>query len=207
MADKNSSKNNFIMQAGILAAAGIISRIIGLLYRGPLQSVIGNLGLGYYQSAYNYYTIILLISSYSIPSAISKAIAQKLGEKEYRNAHRLFHGAMIYVLVVGGIASLFLFFGAGLFVSGAAVTVLRTFAPTIFVYGILGVLRGYFQAHKSMAPTAEQPRSYMLRWAACMTTSYRGPVISGRLWKIFSSSRARAAAVATIMPPAAPLEI
>lgn len=110
MADKNSSKNNFIMQAGILAAAGIISRIIGLLYRGPLQSVIGNLGLGYYQSAYNYYTIILLISSYSIPSAISKAIAQKLGEKEYRNAHRLFHGAMIYVLVVGGIASLFLFF-------------------------------------------------------------------------------------------------
>ena len=45
MADKNSSKNNFIMQAGILAAAGIISRIIGLLYRGPLQSVIGNLGL------------------------------------------------------------------------------------------------------------------------------------------------------------------
>ena len=154
MADKNSSKNNFIMQAGILAAAGIISRIIGLLYRGPLQSVIGNLGLGYYQSAYNYYTIILLISSYSIPSAISKAIAQKLGEKEYRNAHRLFHGAMVYVLVVGGIASLFLFFGAGLFVSGAAVTVLRTFAPTIFVYGILGVLRGYFQAHKSMAQTS-----------------------------------------------------
>ena len=142
------------MQAGILAAAGIISRIIGLLYRGPLQSVIGNLGLGYYQSAYNYYTIILLISSYSIPSAISKAIAQKLGEKEYRNAHRLFHGAMIYVLMVGGIASLFLFFGAGLFVSGAAVTVLRTFAPTIFVYGILGVLRGYFQAHKSMAQTS-----------------------------------------------------
>ena len=142
------------MQAGILAVAGIISRIIGLLYRGPLQSVIGNLGLGYYQSAYNYYTIILLISSYSIPSAISKAIAQKLGEKEYRNAHRLFHGAMIYVLVVGGIASLFLFFCAGLFLDGGAATVLRTFAPTIFVYGILGVLRGYFQAHKSMAQTS-----------------------------------------------------
>ena len=150
----NKKKDGLIMQAGILAVAGIISRIIGLLYRGPLQSVIGNLGLGYYQSAYNYYTIILLISSYSIPSAISKAIAQKLGEKEYRNAHRLFHGAMIYVLVVGGIASLFLFFCAGLFLDGGAATVLRTFAPTIFVYGILGVLRGYFQAHKSMAQTS-----------------------------------------------------
>lgn len=142
------------MQAGILAAAGIISRIIGLLYRGPLHSVIGNLGLGYYQSAYNYYTIILLISSYSIPSAISKVIAQKLAVKEYRNAHRIFLCSMAYVLVVGGAASLFLFFGAGLFVSGAAIPVLRTLAPTIFIYGILGVLRGYFQAHRSMVQTS-----------------------------------------------------
>ncbi len=154
MAEKRSSKNNFIMQAGILAAAGIISRIIGLLYRSPLHSVIGDLGLGYYQAAYAYYTIVLLISSYSIPSAISKVIAQKLAVKEYRNAHRIFQCALIYVLVIGGIASLFLFFGAGLFVEETAIPVLRTLAPTIFIYGILGVLRGYFQAHKSMVQTS-----------------------------------------------------
>ena len=152
--NKKSSKDNFIMQAGILAAAGIISRIIGLLYRSPLQRVIGDLGMGYYSSAYNYYTIILLISSYSIPSAISKVIAQKLAVREYRNAHRIFKCALWYVLAVGGVASLFLFFGAGLFVATEAVPVLRTFAPTVFVYGILGVLRGYFQAHKSMAQTS-----------------------------------------------------
>ena len=154
MAEKRSSKNNFIMQAGILAAAGIISRIIGLLYRSPLHGVIGELGLGYYSMAYTYYTIVLLISSYSIPSAISKVIAQKLAVKEYRNAHRIFKCALIYVLVIGGIASLFLFFGAGLFVEKTAIPVLRTLAPTIFVYGILGVLRGYFQAHKSMVQTS-----------------------------------------------------
>ena len=153
MAD-NGRKNNLIMQSGILVAAGIISRIIGLLYRSPLQRVVGNLGMGYYNAAYDYYTIILLISSYSIPSAISKVIAQKLAVKEYRNAHRLFYCALLYVLVVGGIASLFLFFGAGLFVGKEAVPVLRTFAPTIFIYGILGVLRGYFQAHRSMAQTS-----------------------------------------------------
>ena len=154
MADKNNRKSNFIAQAGILAAAGIISRIIGLLYRSPMHAVIGDLGSGYYDSAYRYYTIILLISSYSIPSAISKVIAQKLAVKEYRNAHRIFLCALGYVLVVGAVASIFLFFGAGLFVSEEAVPVLRTFAPTIFVYGILGVLRGYFQAHKSMAQTS-----------------------------------------------------
>lgn len=154
MSNQSKSKDNFIAQAGILAAAGIITRIIGLLYRSPMTAVIGELSLGYYQAAYSFYTIVLLISSYSIPSAISKVIAQKLAVKEYRNAHRLFYCAMGYVLVVGLIASLFLFFGAGLFVEEAAIPVLRTFAPTIFIYGILGVLRGYFQAHKTMVQTS-----------------------------------------------------
>ncbi len=154
MKNNNGKDNSFLVQAGILAAAGIISRMIGLLYRSPLHRIIGDLGLGYYQSAYNFYTIILLISTYSIPAAISKVIAQKLALKEYRNAHRTFLCALGYVLVVGAAASLLLFFGAGMFVKGAAIPVLRTFAPTIFIYGILGVLRGYFQAHKSMAQTS-----------------------------------------------------
>ena len=154
MSGRKERTNDFIVQAGILAAAGIISRIIGLLYRSPLYNIVGALGMGYYNSAYNYYTIILMVSSYSIPSAMSKVIAQKLAVKEYRNAHRMFRCALCYVLVVGGIASLLLFFGAGWFVAGEAVPVLRTFAPTIFVYGILGVLRGYFQAHKSMVQTS-----------------------------------------------------
>ncbi|MDE7252823.1 MAG: polysaccharide biosynthesis protein [Acetatifactor sp.] len=146
--------NGFVLQAGILAVAGIISRIIGLLYRSPLTAVVGTLGMGYYQKAYNYYTIVLLISSYSIPSAISKVIAQKLAVKEYRNAHRIFLCALGYVLVVGGVASMVLFFGAGFFLDSETVPVLRTFAPTIFIYGILGVLRGYFQAHRSMVQTS-----------------------------------------------------
>ena len=150
----NDKNDNLVVQASFLAIAGIVSRVIGLLYRGPLSSIIGDLGLGYYQSAYNFYTIILLVSSYSIPSAISKIIAQKLALKEYRNAHRIFLGAFIYVLIVGLAASMILYFGASIFVQDAAVPVLRVFAPTIFIYGILGVLRGYFQAHRSMSQTS-----------------------------------------------------
>lgn len=151
----NQKKNDsFIMQAGILAMAGIFSRIIGILYRSPLAHIIGNEGNGYYGAAYNIYTIILLISSYSIPSAISKVIAQRLAVKEYKNAQRIFHCALIYVIVVGGIASLFAFFGAGLLVENNSIIVLRVFAPTIFFSGLLGVLRGYFQAHKTMLQTS-----------------------------------------------------
>lgn len=151
MAKKN---DGFIMQAGILAMAGIICRIIGILYRSPLAAVIGDEGNGYYGSAYNIYAIILLISSYSIPSAISKVIAGKLALKEYKNAQRIFHCAFIYVIIVGGIASLFTFFAAGILVEKNAVIVLQVFAPTIFFSGLLGVLRGYFQAHKTMVQTS-----------------------------------------------------
>lgn len=151
---KQDKKDSFILQAGILAAAGILVRIIGILYRSPLTSIIGDEGNGYYSSAYNIYTIILLISSYSIPSAISKVIAQRLAVGEYRNAHKIFHFAFIYVIVVGGIASLFTYFGAGLLVVSNSKMVLQVFAPTIFLSGLLGVLRGYFQAHRTMVPTS-----------------------------------------------------
>ncbi len=151
---ENKKKDGFVMQAGILAIAGIVCRIIGLLYKSPLTGIIGDEGNGYYGFAYNIYTIILLISSYSIPSAISKVIAQKLELKEYRNAHKIFKCALLYVVVVGGAASLFAFFGAGLLVKPNSVPVLRIFAPTIFMSGLLGVFRGYFQAHKTMLQTS-----------------------------------------------------
>ncbi len=142
------------MQAGILAAAGILVRIIGILYRSPLTSIIGDEGNGYYSTAYNIYAIILLLSSYSIPAAISKVIAQRLALKEYRNAHKIFRCAIIYVVIVGGIASLFTYFFAGVLVDENSVSVLRIFAPTIFLSGLLGVLRGYFQAHRTMVQTS-----------------------------------------------------
>ena len=153
MEEKNK-KNSFILQAGILAAAGILCRIIGILYRSPLTNIIGDEGNGYYSSAYNIYAIILLVSSYSIPSAISKVISQRLALKEYRNAHRIFHCALIYVVIVGGIASLFTFFGAGLLVEEHSIPVLQIFAPTIFISGLLGVFRGYFQSHRTMVQTS-----------------------------------------------------
>lgn len=150
----NKKSNSFVMQAGILAAAGIICKVIGILYRSPLAAVIGDEGNGYYSSAYEIYTIILLVSSYSIPSAISKVIAQRLALREYRNVQKIFRCAIGYVVVVGGLASLFTFFGAGILVGGNSVPVLRIFAPTIFFSGLLGVLRGYFQAHGTMVPTS-----------------------------------------------------
>ena len=152
--NQQKKNNSFVFQAGILAAAGMIVKVISLIYRSPLLSIIGLEGNGYYSEAINIYTIILLISSYSIPSAISKVIAQKLAFKEYRNAQRVFRCALIYVVAVGGIASLVTFAAAPVFVAAESVAALRVLAPTIFFSGLLGVFRGYFQAHGSMLHTS-----------------------------------------------------
>lgn len=150
----SGARNSVLVQAGILAAASMIVRVIGLLYRAPLTAIIGDVGNGLYGTAYNIYTIILMVSSYSVPSAISKMIAQKLAVGDKASAQRVYYCALLYGLVVGVIGSAILFFGAGILVPSNAVPVLRVFAPIIFLFGILGSLRGYFQGHGSMVETS-----------------------------------------------------
>ena len=74
MGNKNSKSTNFIVQGGILAIAGVIARLIGLIYRVPMQRTIGDAGMGYYSAAYQIYSLMLIISSYSLPVAVSKFI-------------------------------------------------------------------------------------------------------------------------------------
>ncbi len=149
-------KGKVVRQATFLMAAQMISSVIGLLYRSPLHLIMGDVGDGYYTFAYEWYTIILLISSYSIPSAISKVMAERLAVGRYRSANKVFHAAIIYVIIVGGAGACIAFFGAPFILKAQpdAVLALRVLAPTIFLSGILGVFRGFFQAHNTMKPTA-----------------------------------------------------
>ncbi len=152
-------RSNYIMQGSILAAASIISRIIGMLYRLPVTNIIGDQGNSYYSAAYEVYNIILLISSYSLPLAVSKVVSAKVALGEHRNAWRSFKAAMCMSLVVGVLASALTFFGAGFFTGTLLNTpeselCLKVLSLAIFVMAIMGVLRGYFQGMGTMMPTA-----------------------------------------------------
>lgn len=152
-------KSSFIVQGSILAAAGIIVRLIGLVYRIPLVNILGTAGSGLYSSAYNIYTILLLLSSYSLPLAVSKMVAERVSYGEYRNARRVFRGALMFALGVGAVMALAAFFGAGFFAAVVlnkpdASYAIKTLAPTVFVMAFLGVYRGYYQGLGTMIPTA-----------------------------------------------------
>ena len=149
-------RTNFAFQAAVLAGAGILSRVIGLLYRSPLFQIIGDEGNGYYGTAYAIYSMILMIATYSIPTAVSKIISGKLALGEYRNARRVFKCAFIYVVSVGLVAAVLTFAFAPALVKEQpnAILSLQILAPTIFLSGFLAIYRGYLQAYKTMIPTS-----------------------------------------------------
>ena len=155
MAKKQS--NSLEKNATFLMVAALISKMIGMLYKSPLSSVLGGASYALFQYAQNVYFILLMISSFSIPQAVSKIMAEKIAFRRYRDAQKVFYGALLYAAVAGGAVSLFCVFGAGILVpqsmEGARLA-LRFLAPTIFLSGILGVFRGYFQAYRNMMPTS-----------------------------------------------------
>ena len=156
---KNKQLNNFIMQGGILAIVGILVRIIGLVKRIPLTNIIGDRGNGLYAAAYEIYSIVLLISSYSLPLAVSKLISKKLALKEYKNVDRSLKAALLFAIISGGIASIIVyyfadFFAGTLMLEPMSALALKVLSPTLFIIAIMGVIRGYFQGMGTMVPTA-----------------------------------------------------
>lgn len=159
MRKKESKSSNFIVQGGILAVAGIISRIIGLLYRIPLQKTIGDSGMGYYSAAFQIYSIMLIISSYSLPVAVSKLMAARLARGQYKNAGKLFQVSLLFACITGGATMLIVLFGADVMACNImslprSAIALRVLAPTLLVVALMGVMRGYFQGTGTMLPTA-----------------------------------------------------
>ena len=158
MGNKNSKSTNFIVQGGILAMAGVIARLIGLIYRVPMQRTIGDAGMGYYSAAFQIYSLMLIISSYSLPVAVSKLIAGYTARDEYKNAKRIYNCSMLFACFTGGITCLIVFFCAdflaGLIKLPKSAIALRVLAPTLLVVAIMGVMRGFFQGNGSMVPTA-----------------------------------------------------
>lgn len=155
MSKKND--NTLVKNASFLMIAALISKIIGMLYKSPLSTTLGSQSFALFQYAQNAYFILLMIASFSIPQAVSKIMAEKIAFKRYRDAQKVFYCALLYAAIAGGIVALFCLFGASVMVpdkmEGARLA-LQMLAPTIFLSGILGVFRGYFQAYRNMMPTS-----------------------------------------------------
>ena len=152
-------KNDFIAQGSILAVASILVRVMGMIYRIPMTAIIGDKGNGFYSYAYSVYTILLLLSSYSLPLAVSKMVSAKAQLGQWRNVKRVFICAIAFAIGIGTTFGLIVLIGAQFFTrvffhSELAAIALRFMAPTILIMALLGVFRGFFQGLQNTLPTA-----------------------------------------------------
>ena len=109
---RKKNEKNFLVQGSILAIAGVITKLIGAFYRIPLLNIIGTEGNGYYSVAFSIYSVALMLTSYSLPLAVSKLVSARVAVGEYKNAHKIFRGAITFALLAGGFVALLVFFGA-----------------------------------------------------------------------------------------------
>lgn len=158
MGSTKKKGTNFLVQGSILAMASIISRIIGLIYRIPMTEIIGDLGNDYYGTAFEIYNIMLIISSYSLPTAVSKLVSASVAKKERKNAYQILKGSLLFAGVTGTVAALVVYFGAGFFTNllktPYSIFALKVLAPALIVVAVLGVIRGFFQGMGTMMPSA-----------------------------------------------------
>ncbi|MBE5935303.1 MAG: polysaccharide biosynthesis protein [Lachnospiraceae bacterium] len=150
---------NFLVQGSILAMAGLLCRVIGLIYRVPMMDALDDEGSGYYDTAYSIYNIALIVSSYGMPLAVSKMVAAKVTLKEYKNERRVLIGSLLFAITTGLITAAVVFFGADFFAgvilnSPKSALPLKVLSPTIFLCAVMGTLRGYFQGNSNMIPTS-----------------------------------------------------
>lgn len=180
---RKKSSTSFLVQGSILAMASIISRIIGLIYRLPLTNIIGDIGNDYYGCAFEIYNILLIISSYSLPLAVSKLVSADMTKGRKRNVYRILKCSLVFGAVTGTIAAVILFFGAEFITDTVMKTPYSIFAvkvlvPVLLIVALLGVMRGFFQGLGTMMPSAvsqilEQIVNAIVSvWAAYVLYSY-----------------------------------
>lgn len=175
---KSPDSGNFLIQGSILAAAGIIVRLIGLLYKVPMTRILGTEGIGYYNTAYEIYSIGLILSSYSLPLAISKLIAARRIRGRYQDARRVYLCGMAFGITVGTAMTAILLFGSSwitetIFKSPGSALPLAVMAPTVLVFSVMGIIRGYFQGFGNMIPTSvSQIIEQVIHAAVSIVASY-----------------------------------
>lgn len=156
----NNDNKKFLKGTLILTASSIVVKVIGSLNWIILSRVLGGEGIGLYQMGFPIYLMAITVSSAGIPVAISIITAEKLANKDYRGAKRVFSVSLRLLLVSGLIFSSALFFGAGWLIDnnfirdGRAYYSIIALAPAVFFVTFLASFRGYLQGWQIMTPTA-----------------------------------------------------
>lgn len=159
---KNSVKkaaNLFVSGVFVLAISNLIVKIIGVMLKVPLTQLIGNTGMGYYNSAYDVYVWLYMVSTAGLPVAISMMISESRTNGNFREAKKIFKITLMLFIIVGLVGMSVMIFGSNLIskyfykLDGVQLAICAI-APTLFFICVSSAIRGFFQGYQNMVPTA-----------------------------------------------------
>lgn len=148
----------FVKSTLILSIATLVSKILGSIFRIPLQNIAGDEVLGIFSLVYPVYMVALILSVAGIPVAISKLISEARVNKDHEQIGEIYRTASILTLLFGVTSfSLVMIFSdqiAGLLGGPSVKPALIIVSLTLLVAPYMAVYRGYFQGFENMVPTA-----------------------------------------------------
>ena len=151
-------KQSFLHGTALLAMATAIVKVIGALYKIPLNAIIGEQGFGYYSTAYEIYTVLLMISTAGLPVAMSRMIAQASSLDHYRQVRKIYTVCRTIFLTLGLVGALLM----TLFCKQLAQfqqqpdawAAIGALGPCCFLICLMSTYRGFFQGQGNMLPTS-----------------------------------------------------
>ena len=108
MADNKKQGQSMLNGAMILVVATVLVKVIGALYKIPLTALIGEVGRGYFNAAYEIYTPLYAISMAGLPVAVSKTVSQERALGHYRDVKVIMRTARRIFLLTGLVATVLL---------------------------------------------------------------------------------------------------
>ena len=153
-----ANRETFFSGVMVLTISNLLVKALGMLFKIPMNYIMGDTGMGYYNAAYTIYTFFYMLSTAGLPAAVSIMVSASRAVGKLKQSKRILHIALLLFCIIGilGTAALLLFPDelAGIIGAPPASVCIIAVAPTLFFVCIASVLRGYFQGCSRMAPTA-----------------------------------------------------
>ena len=159
MLNEKKKEPRMITGVLLLTIAGIAEKILGVILKIPLNGYLGSDGMGYFNSAYNIFSMFYTISITGLPIATSIMISKSRAKGKKLEVSHIFNVSLTLFIVVGIIGSSIMFFGAKTIANiidknNNSYYCIQAIAPILLIICISSAIRGFYQGHQNMMPSA-----------------------------------------------------
>lgn len=157
--NKNKSDTKmFFDGAASLAVATAVTKVLGLLYKMPLSRILGDEGMGYFNSAYTVYTFFYILCSAGVPKAVAIVVSENDAKENGAGEKRIVRNALAAFFMIGILATvLFVLFVeklCGIIGNSGALYTMLAIAPTLIFVSVAGVAKGHLNGNSRLLPLA-----------------------------------------------------